>query len=72
MAKKKKDRKNSVSREPQVLSNGFMAFSLIGCIASLLAYDTLGPAWSISFATIFGFMVISSIVSVTPSFPKYK
>jgi len=59
------------AKEPIILSNEFMIFSLLGCIGSILAYNFLGPAWSISFAVIFGFMFIASVISITPSFPKY-
>lgn len=61
-----------ISYDAVPLSGGFMITGLLGVIVVSIYtfYGRLNPTWGVTFGVVFLTMLIASLVSITPLFPK--
>ncbi len=69
---KKRERKTRIWYETVPLSGGFMLTSILGFLVSTIymLYGRLDVSWGVAFDIVFLIMFISSVVSITPTYPK--
>ena len=62
--------KNTPQRIP--VHSTLLLTALVGFLVSLFAmiYGGLDPTWGISFALVFGFMLVASAISMLPHWPE--